>query len=89
MNFPSKESNLCEWCYMWNECSTRVGNNPSINFFQFGKHTNLPYLFLYIKYLVKICFVLAYNSFISICYKKKVRPVGHGHENRMLYFCKL
>ena len=31
MNFPSKESNLCEWCYMWNECSTRVGNNPSIN----------------------------------------------------------
>ena len=30
-NFPSKESTLCEWCYLWKECSTKVGKNPSIN----------------------------------------------------------
>ena len=28
--FPAKESIQCEWCFMWNECATKVGNNPAI-----------------------------------------------------------
>jgi putative RecB family exonuclease len=29
-NYIAKESILCEWCYYWNECDVKVGNNPSI-----------------------------------------------------------
>jgi len=29
-NYIAKESILCEWCYYWNECDIKVGNNPSI-----------------------------------------------------------
>ena len=29
-NYIAKESILCEWCYYWNECNVKVGNNPSI-----------------------------------------------------------
>ena len=29
-HYFAKESILCEWCYYWNECDIKVGNNPSI-----------------------------------------------------------
>ena len=27
-NFIPKESNLCNWCYYWDECSAKTGTNP-------------------------------------------------------------
>ncbi len=29
-NFYPKESLLCNWCYYWQECSAKVGQNPSM-----------------------------------------------------------
>ena len=29
-NFESKESNLCNWCYFWEECDKKNGKNPSL-----------------------------------------------------------
>ena len=28
--FLPKESKLCHWCYYWNECPAKVGDNPAI-----------------------------------------------------------
>jgi hypothetical protein len=27
-NFLPKESILCNWCYLWEECTAKVGPNP-------------------------------------------------------------
>ena len=29
-DYLSKESILCEWCYLWNECEVKSSSNPSI-----------------------------------------------------------
>ena len=29
-NFFAKESLLCEWCYLWNECEVKSTSNPAI-----------------------------------------------------------
>jgi len=28
INFLPKESILCHWCYLWEECTAKVGPNP-------------------------------------------------------------
>ena len=27
-NFLPKESILCHWCYLWEECTAKIGPNP-------------------------------------------------------------